>query len=121
MKRYLPFLIVGLVAALAFGAGFALYRSKPAVLAPTAAKEGTTSAGHLRGKKDSPVTIEEFGDFQCPPCSVMATALQKIEDDYKGRVRVIFHHSPLAMHANARPAADAAEAADLQGHFWEMH
>jgi protein-disulfide isomerase len=123
MKRYLPFLIVAFVAALALGGGFALYRSKPpaAATAPKDGKDATATAGHVRGKKGAPVTIEEFGDFQCPPCSVMATVLKKIEEDYKGNVRLIFHHFPLAMHANARPAAHAVEAAHLQGHFWEMH
>ncbi len=119
MKRYLPFLIVALVAALAFGGGFALYRNRPA--APTAAKDGVATGTHIRGKKDAPVTIEEFGDFQCPPCSMMAPMLKKVEEDYKDRVRVVFHHFPLVNHANARPAAHAAEAAHLQGHFWEMH
>src|SRR5438309_2559161 len=122
MKRYLPFLIVACVAAIAFGGGFALYRRKPA--APQSAAPSTVKdeAGmHVRGKKDAAVTIEEFGDFQCPPCSMMATVLKKIEEDYKDRVRLIFHHFPLANHANARPAAHAVEAAHLQGHFWEMH
>jgi protein-disulfide isomerase len=120
MKRYLPFLIVGLVAAITFGAGFTLYRAK-FVAAPAVAKQEETNARHVRGKKEAAVTIEEFGDFQCPPCSLMAASLKKIEDDYGSKVRVIFHHFPLPNHAHARPAAHAAEAADMQGHFWEMH
>lgn len=120
MKRYLPFLIVALVAALAFGGGFALYRSKRAA-APTPAKDGATPGLHVRGKKDATVTIEEFGDFECPPCGTMAGTLKKIEQDYGARVRFVFHHFPLQNHVHARPAAHAAEAADMQGHYWDMH
>ena len=120
MKRFLPFLIVALVAALAFGGGFALYRAKR-IASPTGAKDGVATGTHVRGKKDAAVTIEEFGDFQCPPCSMMATVLKKIEDEYGARVRFIFHHFPLPNHVHARPAAQAAEAADMQGRFWEMH
>ena len=71
--------------------------------------------------KPGPVTIEEFGDFQCPPCSIMSGVLEKEEAEYGARLRVIFHHFPLAMHAHAREAALAAEAAGMQGRFWEMH
>jgi protein-disulfide isomerase len=120
MKRYLPFAIVVLVALATFGSGFALYRAKR--VAPGAGpKAGPASGVHVRGKADAAVTIEEFGDFQCPPCSLMAGFLKKAEEEYGQRLRVIFHHFPLAMHAHAREAALAAEAADAQGRFWEMH
>jgi protein-disulfide isomerase len=120
MKRYLPFLIVALVAVLTFGGGFTLYRAKM-VPAAAAVKQEESKARHVRGKKEAAVTIEEFGDFQCPPCSLMAASLKKIEDDYGGKVRLIFHHFPLPNHAFARPAAHASEAAEMQGRFWEMH
>jgi protein-disulfide isomerase len=119
MKRYLPFLIVGVVALITFGSGFALYRSKKTA-APTAGS-GAATGLHVRGPKAAVVTIEEFGDFQCPPCGGMATVLQKEEHENGKRLRVVFHHFPLAMHAHARQAALAAEAADNQGRFWEMH
>lgn len=67
------------------------------------------------------MTIEEFGDFQCPPCGIMSGVLRKIEEKEGDRVRLIYHHFPLAVHAHAREAALAAEAADRQGRFWEMH
>jgi protein-disulfide isomerase len=118
MKRYLPFAIVALVALATFGSGFALYRAKRARPGPTS---GPASGIHVRGKADAQITLEEFGDFQCPPCSLMAGFLRKMEEEYGSRLRVIFHHFPLAMHAHAREAALAAEAADMQGRFWEMH
>jgi len=119
MKRYLPFIIVAAVGLITFGSGFALYRSKKAS-APTAT---SAAAGgiHVRGKADAAVTIEEFGDFQCPPCGIMSGLLHKLGEEYGARLRLIFHHFPLAMHAHAREAAIAAEAAYQQGKFWEMH
>ncbi|HZE13887.1 MAG TPA: thioredoxin domain-containing protein [Chthoniobacterales bacterium] len=119
MKRYLPFLIVAAVALTTFAGGFALYRYKK-LAAPTATS-GVAGGIHVRGKADAAVTIEEFGDFQCPPCGGMAAALHKLGDEYGARLRLIFHHFPLAMHAHAREAAIAAEAAHEQGKFWEMH
>jgi NhaA family Na+:H+ antiporter len=119
MKRYLPFIIVAAVALTTFAAGFALYRSKK-TSAPSAAA-GDATGLHVRGKANAAVTIEEFGDFQCPPCGTMAGVLHKLEAEYGSRLRLIFHHFPLAMHANARIAAIASEAAHEQGRFWDMH
>jgi protein-disulfide isomerase len=120
MKRYLPFAIVALVALATFGSGFAFYRAKRAELGsgPTS---GAASGIHVRGNAQAAVTIEEFGDFQCPPCGIMAGHLRKMEEEYGSRLRLIFHHFPLAMHVHAREAALAAEAAEKQGHFWQMH
>jgi protein-disulfide isomerase len=76
---------------------------------------------HIRGNPDAPVTLEEFADFQCPACSIASGILLVIEKDYGSRLRVIFREFPLAMHKHGRDAALAAEAASLQGKFWEMH
>jgi protein-disulfide isomerase len=124
MKRFLPFLIVGAVALITFGGGALLYRSRLAAL--RAAPKTSTSAesaelGHLRGDPKAPVTIEEFGDFQCPPCGILAGDMQKIEKLYGPRLRVIFRQYPLAMHNHALEAALASEAAGMQDRFWEMH
>jgi protein-disulfide isomerase len=119
MKRFLPFIIVAVVGLITFGSGFALYRSKKAS-APTAIS-GPAGGIHVRGKADAAVTIEEFGDFQCPPCGIMSSVLHKLEEEYGSRLRLIFHHYPLPMHAHAREAAIASEAAHEQGKFWEMH
>src|SRR5436305_11605752 len=66
MKRFLPFLIVIAVALITFGSGYALYRSKK--IAAPSATPAVAGGIHVRGKADAAVTIEEFGDFQCPPC-----------------------------------------------------
>jgi protein-disulfide isomerase len=108
------------VAAITLGSGVLLYRAKRPAL-PTASKDEAAEGIHVRGKKSARVTIEEFGDFECPPCSQMAAVLKGAEEKYGSGLRVIFRHFPLAVHAHARAAALAAEAADRQHRFWEMH
>jgi NhaA family Na+:H+ antiporter len=125
MKRLLPFAIVALVGIITLASGALLYRAKRLPI-PAPAKDAALPAGpseslHVRGRSDAPVTLEEFGDFQCPPCGTLSARLDEIERDYGSRLRVIFREFPLAMHAHAREAAFAAEAAGLQGRFWEMH
>jgi protein-disulfide isomerase len=124
MKRYLPFVIVGLVALLSIAGGTVLYRAKR-LLAPSAPKQASlqegTEGGHIRGPADAPVTLEEFGDYECPPCGSLAAPLNQLEHDYRSRLRMIFRNYPLVNHPHARDAACAAEAAALQGRFWEMH
>jgi protein-disulfide isomerase len=125
MKRYLPFVIVAVVALATIGSGAMLYRAKrPHVLSipedKTVGKNETESA-HIRGNPEAPVTLEEYGDFQCPPCGMFAAFVGQLEKEYDARLRVVFRNFPLAVHEHAREAALAAEAAGLQGHFWEMH
>ena len=76
---------------------------------------------HIRGNPDAPVTLEEFGDFQCPPCGSFAAFAEELLKEYDSRLRIVFRHFPLAAHEHAREASLAAEAAGLQGHFWEMY
>lgn len=125
MRRYLPFIIVALVAAAAVGSGVVLYRAELAELAPKPINPADEEAGalspHYRGEAQAPVTLEEFGDFQCPPCADLWPVLSKIEQDYGARLKVIFRQYPLKMHQHADLAARAAEAASLQNRFWEMH
>ena len=103
-----------------------LYRTKRAQLLPVSenrsvpGKNGTESM-HIRGNPDAPVTLEEFGDFQCPPCGSFAGFIEELLKEYDSRLRVVFRNFPLGPHEHAREAALAAEAAGLQGHFWEMH
>jgi protein-disulfide isomerase len=126
MKRYLPFLIVAVVAAVTIGGGAALYRAKrPATLTipkERIASSATESGGvHMLGPADAPVTLEEYGDFQCPPCGKLSEPINEIQHDYNRQVRLIFRNFPLVNHQHAREAAYAAEAAGLQDRFWQMH
>jgi len=72
-----------------------------------------------RGDVKAPVTIVEFTDFQCPSCAAMAPILEEILKSYGAKVRLVVRDFPLAMHANARKAAEAANAAHAQGKFFE--
>ncbi len=126
MKRFLPFIIVGVVAVATLTSGALLYRAKrPHLLMIPQDKivpgKADTSAMHVRGNPEAPVTLEEFGDFECPPCKGISTFLDELAREYNPRLRIIFRNFPLAMHKHARKAALAAETAGFQGRFWEMH
>ena len=73
------------------------------------------------GAQDAPVVIVEFTDFQCPFCSRANTTVKQLIDNNPGKVRLVFKHNPLAMHKDAQLAHQAAEAASLQGKFWEYY
>lgn len=78
--------------------------------------------GPARGPASAPVTIVEFGDFQCPYCQRAESALRALLEQYPREVRVVFRNLPLAqIHPRAAAAAAAAVCADRQGKFWEMH
>ena len=84
-------------------------------------RKGDVESMHIRGDPDAPVTLEEFGDYQCPPCGSIAGFIDELVKEYNPRLRIVFRNFPLAMHEHAREAALAAEAAGMQGRFWEMH
>lgn len=88
---------------------------------PASSLTTSSQAPHSLGKTDAAVTLEEFGDFQCPPCAALAEPINRLQRDYPNGVRIIFREFPLVNHAHAREAALAAEAAGLQNRFWEMH
>ncbi len=102
-----------------------LYRSKllqaTAIPKTMAAAKERAEEVHVRGPANAAVTLEEFGDFQCPPCGALEGPLRQIERDYASSLRVIFRNFPFTNHEHAHEAAYAAEAAGLQGRFWEMH
>lgn len=77
---------------------------------------------HVRGDKNSPVTLIEYGDFQCPGCGSYYPIIKSLESKYTGKVKFVFRHFPLIqIHPNALAASRAAEAAGNQGKFFEMH
>jgi protein-disulfide isomerase len=126
MKRYLPFIIVAVVAIATLGSGAMLYRAKlPHRLTipedKSVSRKGDDESMHIRGNADAPVTLEEFGDFQCPPCGSISSFLDELVKEYDPHLRIVFRNLPLQIHQHARDAALAAEAAGLQGRFWEMH
>ena len=77
---------------------------------------------HTLGPEDAPVTVVEYGDYQCPYCADMHPMLKSIAKSMGAQMRFVFRHMPLIeMHPYAQHAAEAAEAAGAQGKFWEMH
>ena len=143
MRKFLPLVIILAVLVIALGAGWYLTRPRASTPNPApAATEGNKPAApaatpkptpikvaqagaepaHTIGPADAPVTLEEFGDFQCPPCGLLHPVLKDMEKEFGSKLRVIFREFPLAQtHQHAIPAARAAEAAGMQGKFWEMH
>ena len=76
---------------------------------------------HVRGPAEAPVTVVEYGDFECPYCGRAEPAVRELLREF-GDVRYVWRHLPLTdVHPHARAAAEAAEAAAEQGAFWEMH
>jgi Na+/H+ antiporter NhaA len=76
---------------------------------------------HLRGPVEAPVTVVEYGDFECPYCGRAEPVVRELLADF-GDVRYVWRHLPLSdVHPNADFAAEASEAAAAQGAFWEMH
>ena len=142
MKRSLPFIIiavvlVGGIATFLFlkgkgggGDGGGTFVSatpqtsatKVTSATPQASPTDTIGLTKPNVKVSSPVVLEEYGDYQCPPCGALYPELKKIESEYGNQLRIVFHHFPLAkIHKNAMAAARAAEAARNQNKFWEMH
>jgi protein-disulfide isomerase len=141
VKRYAPFVIIGVVFLVVIAAMAMVSRSgntntssqqlsannlnaanaNALALPPREPQPGAPNP-HVRGGEKAAVTLEEFSDFQCPACGNLHPALKRIEADYGDRIRVIFRNFPLQRnHKYALIAARAAEAAGAQGKFWEMH
>ncbi len=79
-------------------------------------------ANKVKGPENATVTIVEFSDFQCPSCKTAAPFVDQVMKQYPDSVKFVYRHFPLdTIHANARLAAQASEAALAQGKFWEYH
>ena len=77
---------------------------------------------HIRGSEDAPVTLLEYGDYQCPYCGRSEVIIRELLDSFGDELRYVWRSLPLNdVHPNAQMAAEAAEAAAAQGAFWEMH
>jgi protein-disulfide isomerase len=123
-KYYLPYAIILAVFLIATGAGIELYRIRDQPSTPTgkvAFGKSGAEPPHVRGPAKAPVALEEFGDFECFPCSRFSLVMKQAQAEYGERLNVTFRQCPLAKHKRAPEAARAAEAAGLQGRFWEMH
>jgi len=80
-----------------------------------------TASDHSEGSTTAPVTLIEYGDFQCPACAEYAPAIEPLYGMGSTSLRIVFRNFPLPQHPNALIAAQAAEAASDQGKFWDMY
>jgi protein-disulfide isomerase len=145
MKRILPFIIILVVLGAALGSAWYLTRTIPA--SPTLGNSPAPASGssssqaspvsqqkpivqgvpgaepaHVLGPANAPVRLEEFGDFECPPCGLFHPILEQMHEEFGDNLQITFREFPLVpTHQHALAAASAAEAAGLQGKFWEMH
>jgi Na+/H+ antiporter NhaA len=86
------------------------------------ADEVDSARDHVRGPDDAPVTLLEYGDYQCPYCGQAEEAIRDVLDEFGDDLRYAWRHLPLNdVHEHAQMAAEAAEAASAQGAFWPMH
>jgi protein-disulfide isomerase len=131
MKRYLPFIIIGGVLVALLGVGALMFNSNQSTT-PVAELPKPTPAPTNAPGPDVPkpsvavpkafVTVDEFGDYQCPPCGGLHPVLKKLKAEFGDQLKLNFYHLPLTnIHKNALNAAHAAVAAKQQGKFWEMH
>lgn len=125
MKKVLkPVIVIMILLGVAAGAAvyFSRAADKPAAGPPIPANVDIKGGGHFRGPQNAQVTLVEFGDYECPTCGYYHPFVKEILNRYPDKLRLEFHHFPLAgQHRNALLAAMAAEAAGEQGHYWEMH
>ena len=87
----------------------------------SASSQSGNIADHTKGDLNSKVTLIEYGDYQCSGCASYDPLIQAVVDEYKDKINYAFRVYLLSYHANAKAAASTAEAAGLQGKFWEMH
>jgi protein-disulfide isomerase len=127
MRKYQPFLIIGIVlVAAVVGAAFFLQssRNKDSITATPTTSSSTPSGATPERKlpAGTVVTLEEFGDYQCPPCGALHPTLKSLKKQFGSNLNFIFRNLPLTtIHKNALVATQAAEAARVQDKFWEMH
>jgi protein-disulfide isomerase len=77
---------------------------------------------HIAGPDDAPVTLVEYGDYECPYCGMAHPVVKRAQKELGKQLRFVFRNFPLSeAHPHAQIAAQAAEAAGAQGKFWEMH
>ena len=94
-------------------------------MSPSAAAKLKPPVGandHVQGSAKAPVTLVEYGDYECPYCGEAYSVVKELQERLGDQMRFVFRNFPLAQaHPHAEHAAEAAEAAAAQGKFWEMH
>ena len=121
MKTYRPFLIITIVLVISVVGGVLLLRSGRSSDSVGPTPQIPAEPGR-KLPAETIVTLEEFGDYQCPPCGELHPTLKKLKKEFGPGLNFIFRNFPISeFHKNALAAAQAAEAARMQDRFWEMH
>ena len=88
----------------------------------SALKAPVAPRDHVLGPANAPVTLVEYGDYECPHCGAAHPIVKLVLEHFGKNIRFIFRHFPLSqVHPSAQPAAESAEFAGAQGRFWDMH
>jgi len=125
-KSWIIFIVITvgiLIALVAFSGGSSIDVSKVDVnTVQKANSQNGNIADHVFGNVNSKVTLIEYGDFQCQPCGAIYPIVKSITNQYTNQLQFVFRNFPIAdLHQNAKAAAASAEAAGLQGKYWQMH
>ena len=116
MKKHMWKIVAGIVVVVMGGS--ILYSQQ----ASQSANDGVVLGENIKGNSDSSVVLTEYADFQCPACAQFHPIVKAIQEQYGDQLAIEFKHFPLiSIHPHALPAAKAAEAAGVQGKFFEMH
>jgi len=117
---WIAFLIV--LVLIIWGLFVAMNRPSPSGLPNVGSPAPVTANDHVEGPANAPVTLIEYGDFECPACDEYASLVGRLfSEEATGTLRVVFRHFPLPQHSDALIAAEASEAAADQGKFWNMY
>ena len=118
-KRFAAILVAIVIG---LGGVFWLTGKKSGSSSSSSSKASASLSNHLLGGNAKGVTLVEYGDFQCPYCGEYYPLVKQVSEKYKTDIAIQFRNFPLtSIHKNAFAAARAAEAADKQGKYWEMH
>ncbi len=119
MKRFLIWasFVLGMILLVALLAKYGTSSAPQTTLSPE-----VTATDHKKGAENPKVTLVEYSDFECPACAQYYPMAKQLAQEFPNDVQLVYRHFPLKqIHKNAEKAAQAAEAAHLQGKFWDMH
>jgi protein-disulfide isomerase len=99
-----------------------MFGTTPLETTPSRLRQPLSDDDHVLGAPDAPVTLVEYGDYQCPFCRAAQSSVQELLRLRPETVQLVYRHFPLTnVHPYAEPAAELAEAAAQRGRFWPMH
>ena len=120
IKRFALWFLVGVLIIGSFLA--IMFMSKPPVTTPGKLSKEVSIDEWIKGDKNAKITLVEYSDFQCPACRSREEQIKKLISEFGTHIRFVYRNFPLrSIHPNAQISAQAAEAAGLQGKYWEMH